>query len=234
MPVRSIPVPKILDILESHYGAQRVTWPVDPYDFALWWLSGYPQSDANCSKGWAGLESAIGSSPEKILAASPAKLAAAIKPGGMVPELRAKRMKEVALRTQNEFAGDLRGALRSVPVTEARKLLKKLPNIADPGADRIVLFARIAPIAAVPSNNVHSLVRILHGRERENYAVNYRQAQSDIQSQVAETFDARWRAYLLLKAHGQSLCKRTNPKCVECPVNRHCAYAAGRTRGRAN
>jgi endonuclease-3 related protein len=234
VPKTSPSVPAILDKLEKHYGPQRPTWPTDPYEFVVWWLCGYPQSDLNCANGWAGLESSIGTSAEALLAASPSKLAAALKPGGMVPELRGQRLKEIAMRVLNEFGGDLRAALASVPISAARKLLKKFPNIADPGADRILLFARIAPIAAVPSNNVHSLVRILHGRERENYGVNYRQAKLDIESQVPENFAAFSRAYLLLKIHGQTLCKRTKPKCEECPVNRECAYAAGHRRGRAS
>ena len=51
---------------------------------------------------------------------------------------------------------------------------------------------------------------------------------------VPETFDARMRAFLLLKQHGQQLCKRTKPKCPQCPVSRWCAYFAGSRRGRAS
>jgi endonuclease III len=36
-----------------------------------------------------------------------------------------------------------------------------------------------------------------------------------------------------LKQHGQTLCKRTKPKCDECPVRKRCQYFAGRNRGRA-
>ena len=47
-----------------------------------------------------------------------------------------------------------------------------------------------------------------------------------IESETAESFDARTRAYLLLKAHGQSVCKRTKPKCGECPMRDTCRYAS--------
>jgi endonuclease III len=47
--------------------------------------------------------------------------------------------------------------------------------------------------------------------------VTYREAQQAIEAEVPEKFDARARAYLLLKRHGQDLCKRTNPKCWQCP-----------------
>jgi endonuclease III len=110
------------------------------------------------------------------------------------------------------------------PLSEARRALKKFPGIADPGTDRILLFAGIAHIAAVPSNCRHVLIRVLRGQERENYGANYREAQQAIAAEVPETLDARTRAYLLLKHHGQKICKRTNPKCEECPVSSNCAF----------
>ena len=149
----------------------------------------------------------------------------------MVPELRALRLKEIAMRVQDQLGGDLRSVL-SGPLAQARRELIKFPNIAGPGADRILLFAHVAPIAAVPSNCPHVLVRILLGRERENYGVTYREAQDAIESQTPPTFDARARAYLLLKHHGQMLCKRTNPKCDQCPVSAKCAFFSGKHRGR--
>jgi endonuclease III len=47
-----------------------------------------------------------------------------------------------------------------------------------------------------------------------------------IEAEVPPTFDAHTRAYLLLKCHGQQLCKRSNPKCTACPVRASCAASA--------
>jgi endonuclease-3 len=210
----------LLDKLEAFHGKQEPGWPTDPYLFIVWWHCGYPASDAACAKGWAALKREIGVEPAKLLAADPRKMAAALKAGGMVPEKRAMRLKEIAGK-----APMLKGISRAV--------LKTFPNIADPGADRILLFGGIAPVAAVPSNCPHVLVRIRLGLERENYSVTYKEAQKLISDGVAENFDARKRAYLLLKAHGQRVCKTTNPKCGECPVTGECGYFGGKTRGRS-
>jgi endonuclease-3 len=211
----------ILEQLETFYGVQEPCWPTDPYAFLVWLHCGYPASDVLCARGWESLNRSIGVQPEQLLAASNAQLTTALKPGGMVPERRAMRLKEIATRVQNEFAGDLSGRLFG---PEARKLLKKFPNIADPGADRILLFGGIAPVAAVPSNCPQVLVRIRTGREPENYSASYRKAQQIIEKEVPKNFEARQRAYLLLKHHGQELCKRTKPKCDQCPINAACAY----------
>src|SRR5215471_15711372 len=214
---RTVIVAQILNQLESFYGPQEPSWPTDPYLFLIWWYSGYPASDARCSKGFESLNKEVGTSVTQILAARPAKLANALKPGGMLAEVRAERLKEVAARVKDEFGSDLRAALVG-PIAQVRKILKSFPSIGDPGADRILLFAGIQPVAAVPSNCTGVLGRIQKGGEEKNYNASYREAQRMIDSEIPATFDARSRAYLLLKRHGQELCKRTHPKCNECPV----------------
>jgi endonuclease-3 len=226
---QQLSVPDLLDRLESFHGEQEPCFPVDPYEFLIWWLSGYPQSDARCSAGWQSLKKQIGIQPREILSASQAKLTAALKPGGMVPELRALRILEIAQRVVEEYSGDLR-SLFAGPLRNVRAALKRFPGIADPGADRILLFAGAAPVAAVPSNCAHVLVRIALGLERENYGVTYREAQDLIDEELPAEFHARQRAYLLLKAHGQAICKR-KPQCDRCPIRAACAYAAGVDRG---
>jgi endonuclease III len=204
----------------------------------VWWHCGYPASDAACAKGWESLKSRIGKTsrigvdPDRLLAADPSQLALALKPGGMVPELRALRLKEIAARVQNEFGGDLTAALKRLSIAQARAALMKFPNIAGPGADRILLFGGLSPVPAVPSNCPHVLVRIyrrqLPGHEHENYGRDYAFAQEIIAAEVPEKFDARIRAYLLLKHHGQQLCKRSNPKCGACPVAPSCLFTTSK------
>lgn len=227
------PLSEVLNALEAHYGPQLPSWPTDPWLFLVWWHCGYPASDASCTKGWESLQRRIGVDPDRLLAASPSQLAIALKPGGMVPELRALRLKEIAERVLKEFGGDVTGALKGLPISHARAALQKFPNIANPGADRILLFGGISPVAAVPSNCPHVLVRIRRGRELENYGKNYAEAQEIIAGQTPENFDARARAYLLLKCHGQQLCKRSGPKCGICPVAPSCAFAAPKSKVKA-
>jgi endonuclease-3 len=224
-----IAINDLLDRLESFHGAQEPGWPTDPYEFLVWWHCGYPQSEERCAHGWQALKGGVGIEPQQILSASEARLASALKAGGMVPELRAMRLKEIAQRVTEEFNGDLRGALTG-RVNEVRKALKRFPGISDPGADRILLFAGAAPVAAIPSNCPHVLVRIVYGLERENYGVTYREAQEIIEAETPRQFHERQRAYLLLKTHGQQICKR-KPLCDRCPVRADCAYAAGVDRG---
>jgi endonuclease III len=230
--LKPLSVASVLDKLEASYGPQEPGWPVEPYAFLIWWHCGYPASDATCTRGWNALNKEVGIEPHQILGATQAKLARALKAGGMVPEVRAMRLQQIAERVENEFGGDIRNAFVG-RIEDVRKRLKKFPGIADPGVDRILVFGKAAPVAAVASNCPHVLVRIQLGLERESYSVTYREAQSLIEAEIPEQFHARMRAYLLLKEHGQTICKRTKPKCGECPVCAHCAYFAGKDRGRS-
>jgi endonuclease-3 len=152
----------------------------------------------------------------------------------MVPELRAERLKTIAKIVNEEFGEDLKLSLEKLMQEEkneagkgirlAKKALKEFPVIGEPGADKILLFAGLAPVAAVPSACPAVPQRILSGDEDKNYAAGYRAAQEAMAAELPESFDARQRAYLLLKRHGAEICKRTKPRCEICPIREVCAY----------
>ena len=214
----------LLDSLEAHYGTLDPAAPTDPCEFLIWWHCGYPASEERCSNGWDSLAREVGTAPKQIQLASTAKLTAALKAGGMVPELRAGRLKEIAARIQEEFGGELRSALSRLSAPQARKALKSFPGIGNPGADRIVLFSRLAAVAAVPSACPYVPVRVFNGPEDSNYATVYADAQR-ILNALPETFDRRIRGYLLLARHGRDFCKRSKPLCERCPLRPQCAFA---------
>ncbi len=214
----------LLDRLEEAHGRQEPNWPVVPYDFILWWNCGYPPSDAACAKGWKQISDVIGTRPQALLDARPRSLAAALKAGGMVPEVRAERVQEIARRVRDDYGGDLSAALGTA-AAPARKILKTFPGIADPGADRILLFARIAALA-LPFRPIarRCLFESFTARRGPDYGANYRLAQQAVEDGVPTTYAARSRAYLLLKRHGQEICKRVNPRCEACTLRSVCAY----------
>jgi endonuclease III len=225
---------RVLDVLEKQYGKQVAAGPGNPYEMILFVNCGYPATDASCAKGYAALEREVGTEPDDVIRAPKAKLAKLMRLGGIVPELRAQRLKEIARLVKKEFGGNLNGALKRLLAEEksgrgagiqlAKKALKEFPVIGEPGAQKILLLAGLAPLAAVPSACTFVPQRILFGAENENYAAGYRAAQEAISAQVPESFAARERAYLLLRRHGQEICKRTKPKCEICGVSAMCRY----------
>jgi endonuclease III len=227
-------IARILDALEKQYGVQVAIGPNEPYGMILFVNCGYPATDASCSKGYDALDREVGTEPEAILAAPKAKLAKLMRLGGIVPELRAERLKTIARIVNEEFGGDLKWSLEKLlrdeklpadkRIRRAKAALKEFPVIGEPGADKILLLAGLAHVMAVPSACPGVPQRILFGEENKNYGAGYRAAQEALAAELPEQFDPRQRAYLLLKRHGAEICKRTKPKCEVCPVSGMCAY----------
>ena len=99
-------------MLERMYGPQQAASPTDPYEMIVYLNCGYPASDASCSKGFDALKREVGLNPKEILAAPKSKLTKLLRLGGIVPELRAARLQEIARKVKNDFGGDLKAVLK--------------------------------------------------------------------------------------------------------------------------
>ncbi len=175
----------LLDMIERAYGKQKTSEPRDAYALLLRRNAGYPQSDANCARGFAALEAQVGLEPAAILAAKLGALQTALRAGGIVPELRAQRVREIATRVRDEFGGDLHAVLER-PLLEARRILASFPTVSEAGAEKILLFTRTAPVAALPSNCVHVPVRLGFGRAAKSWSTCYRTAQAAVAAELPE------------------------------------------------
>jgi len=63
----------------------------------------------------------------------------------------------------------------------------------------------------------------------------YRAVREALEAAPPRTFVARTRAFTLLKLHGQTICRRSTPRCAACPVAACCPFfarGASRARGR--
>ena len=229
---------EILDELEKLYGPQKLAGPNDPYEMILFLNCAYPATDAKCAKGFEIVRHEAGLTPNEILAAPKAKLAKLLSSTGMFREQRVDRLKQIARIVEKKAGGDLKGVLKKclrersgkagAEIRKAKKVLEEFPVIGEPSAEKILLFAKLAPVAAVPSACVGVPMRLWFGGEGKNYATDYRQARDFLNAALPETFELRQRAYLLLKKHGQEICKRSTPKCEICPLTAHCAYLQAR------
>ena len=118
------------------------------------------------------------------------------------------------------FGSDLRPALKKPATTSKKGFQKKFPSIGDSGAEKVLLFTRSYPVMALDSNGLRVLCRVGFADEQKNYSATYRLVQDAIRSQLPRDYDSLIGAHRLLRQHGQELCKRSKPRCAECPVSR--------------
>ncbi|HLZ74132.1 hypothetical protein [Phenylobacterium sp.] len=200
--------------------------PTEPFRMILWENIGYLVDDPRRRELFDGFEAAIGLDPAAIAAASDNELLPLAKRGGMRPETRVERWRTIARIVRTQAAGDLDAALRALPLAKARALLKTFPVIADPGADKILLFAGIAPRPALESNAVRALARLGFFQEQASYDRSYKAAIAVLVEGGRP--DGAWliEAHQLLRELGKTTCKRGEPICAACPVDGLCAHAA--------
>lgn len=214
---------RVLRLLEKHYGRPRPPAVTDPLEMILLENVAYLADDDRRAAAFAALKKRVGTRPQRIIAAPEETLVEIAKLGGIMPELRAKRLREVAELVHWIFLDDLSAVLRK-PMPEAKKELKRFPTIGDPGAEKILLFTHSHPVLALDSNGLRVLLRLGLGEEKKSYAASYRSAQDALKGQLPADYDTLIRTHQLLRQHGQELCKRSRPLCHTCPLASKCRY----------
>jgi endonuclease-3 len=208
--------------LQQHYGLPAPPLSTDPLELIIWENIAYLASDERRAEAFATLKRSIGTRPEQILAAKHSALAA-IGKAGILPDVSAEKLLAIAKIAYEEFDSDLHSVLKK-PLLQAKKALKRFPSIGDPGAEKILLLTRSYPLMALDSNGLRVLCRVGFAEEEKNYSVTYRSVQSAIHGQLPGDYDSLIRAHQVLRQHGQELCKRSKPRCSECPVRDGCNY----------
>ena len=218
---------KIVSQLSTHYGPPRPALTTDPFALILLENIAYLVSDSRREEAFKLLRKDVGTKPHEILTAGNKDLLPAARLGGMQPERRVSRLREIALIAMNEFGGNLDEVLK-LPLAKAKHALRRFPGIGEPGAEKILLFTRTYPLLSLDSNGLRVLLRLGFGEEKKNYTATYRVVQAAIKDQLIEDYDWLISAHVLLRQHGKELCKTNRPLCEKCPVRKSCAYFAVR------
>jgi len=219
---------RIVRTLRAFHGEPPAPPTTDAFRLILWEQVGYLADDEKRLEAWRELETRVGLTARDILDAPIATLREIARRGGAIAvNQRADRLRAVADRVQRVWSGSLDAALR-LPLAAARRELKKYPAIGEPGAERILLLTGASPVLGLESNAVRVLLRLGYGREDAQWAKTYRAVQAAASDELPATIKTRQRASLLLRHHGQTICRRSEPLCGDCPVVPDCP--TGRTR----
>src|SRR5947207_1717926 len=214
---------KLIARLAKFYGQPQPPVTTDPFELILFESVAYLVSDDRRAEAFELLRKTVGTKPHQVLSASHNALLRVTELGGMQPEKRAARLREIALIAMNEFGGDLSAAL-TLPLPKAKKALQKFPSIGEPSAEKFLLFTRSYPVLGLDSNGLRVLLRLGFGEEKKNYTATYRAVQEAIRDQLSEDYDWLINTHILLRQHGKELCKTNRPLCEKCPVRKSCAY----------
>jgi endonuclease III len=211
--------------LSKFYGAPASPPVTDPFEQVLWENVAYLADDAKRAAAFSVLRKTVGLRPEDILKAKPEKLLGVARMGGMVPELRAQRLRQSAEIVHILLKGKL-DVFLDESLSKAKKTLQRFPTIGEPGAEKILMFAGKYPVLGLESNGLRVLLRLGFAEEQKSYSASYRGVKTALSGQLPQDCKSLVAAHQLLRKHGQELCKRSRPLCNECPLRDSCTYAA--------
>lgn len=215
-------LPQVIDRLEARFGKQKTPKLDGPWEMILWENVAYLADDDRRQQAFHTLKKRVGTDPAKILAASDEALLEVTRHGILADQF-AKKLRKCAQIALEGFDGDLRPILK-LPMPKAKKALQKFPGIGEPGAEKILVFSRTYPVLALDSNGLRVLLRIGFGEEKKSYSTNYRLVQQAVKEEIGEDYAWLIQVYLLLRRHGQELCRRSEPVCERCPLAPDCEY----------
>ncbi len=221
------PLREIITRLEKADGRPAPFRATDPFEMVLWESCAYLVDDERRTRVFDRLKKATGNDPGRIAAMKPGALAEVIAAdGGMRPPMRAEKLQRAADIVLDVGREKLRKLCHTDPGS-ARRVLKKFHGIADPGADKILMVAGGLKTLGLESNGLRVLRRLGFGQDFTDYSKSYRSVAAAVEPELPD--DRGWliRAHLLLRRHGQTLCKTSVPKCGECPLSARCPSASG-------
>ena len=215
--------------LRVFHGAPAAPPSRDPYHLLLLEQVAYLADDATRLSAFRLLTQRVGLDVDDILGAGTSTLRAVARHGGAIAvAARAERLRMIADRVDRVWKGDLRPVLKR-PLAEARRELARYPSIGEAGAERILLLCGSHAVLGLDSNALRVLLRLGYGRDLARWDRTYREVQTAASAELPATIGARQRAFLLLRRHGQTLCRRSAPRCVACPLVVDCPTGRDRT-----
>lgn len=199
----------LLDLLEQASGPSEPVLSADGWELVLAENVGYLVDDGQRRRALDRLRDTVGLTPEQILAAPDEALreiVVGVRPADRVTRLR--RCAELAI---------------------AGAPWRAFPGIGLPGVDRIELFTATRAVLALDANALRVLTRLGYGDARGSYSTSYRQAQSAASAELPLSVPVMQRAAQLLRRHGQTVCRRSNPACATCAIAARCPSAGRAT-----
>jgi endonuclease III len=212
----------IIAALRKEHGAPQPPPTNSAFELILWERIGYLVNDETRNAAFEKLRTLVGLTPRAILGAKRSVLDKIAALGGEVGVIkRAEDMLDAAAIVEDDFAGNLDAAL-ALPLAAAKRALERFAGIGEPGAERILMLQKAYPLLALDSNGLRTLRRIGYGSERRSYSQTYRSVRDAVTPELSA--DPQWLidTHLLLRRHGQLVCKASRPLCPACVVRELC------------
>lgn len=203
---------KIFDKLFITFGPQK-WWPASsPFEVAVGAI-------LTQNTNWQNVEKAINNlkkngllNPKKLKELDEKTLAILIKPAGYYNQ-KSKKLKEFIKFLWNNYGGKMENMEKEDPYTLREKLLS-IKGIGKETADSILLYALNIPSFVVDTYTYRIMLR--HGLISED--VDYDELKELFEKNLEKDVKLFNEYHALLVKTGKEFCKKSAPRCSECPL----------------
>jgi endonuclease-3 related protein len=209
---------KIYKKLLSHFGPQA-WWPADsPFEVIIGAILTQNTNWKNVEKAIANLKAARVLSPRAILGIRKSRLEKLIRPAGYYRQ-KTKKLKAFVKYLLREYQGKS-GNMKEYQGRNLRKELLEVHGIGPETADSILLYALHKPTFVIDA-----YTRRIGNRAGLFKFTDYHHIKDYFEQNLPRDLELYKEYHALLVGLGKNFCK-TNPVCINCPINRLCEYAA--------
>jgi endonuclease-3 related protein len=201
----------LYDRLHRRYGPQR-WWPArSRFEVVVGAILTQNAAWRNAERAIARLRAADALTLPAVLALSPVRLAALLRPSGTF-RVKARRLRAFARHVAGRHAGRL-GRLLALPLPVLRGELRGIPGIGPETADAIALYAAGRPVFVVDAY----ARRILARHRLAPPDASYEEVQAFLMGHLPHDPALFNEFHALLVRVGKDHC-RTRPRCTGCPL----------------
>jgi endonuclease-3 len=209
-----VTVDEVLRLLRKEYGLRRWQLDRDPVSTLIATVLSQNTSDANSKRAFNALIDRFGNW-ESVAAVTAKEIVECIRAGGLA-EVKAKRIKLILERIQEQQGRLDISFLEKLPLSEARFWLRQLPGVGPKTASCVLLFSLGKPALPVDTHVFRvarrlGLIDSKASPERAHELLEKLVPPADIY-----TF------HVLMIEHGRRICKAQRPRCHLCVLQKPC------------
>lgn len=210
---------EIYTILKDHFGGVGSWWPKDsPFEVVIGAILTQQSTWTNVEKAIKNLKEEKILTPRDISYVPLNKLKYLIKPSGFFNQ-KAERLKGISEYLLRNYNGDI-SLLLSKDKVELREELLKLKGVGKETADSIILYAAEKNEFVVDSYTKRLYSRLGNVEEK----IEYDDLKKYITTEIPEELTIYQEFHGLIVLLGKNLCKKKNPKCINCPLASKCSF----------
>jgi endonuclease-3 len=208
---------QVLRLLRKEYGPRQWQPGQDPLSSLIATVLSQNTSDVNSHRAFAALVNRFGRW-EAVASADVNELAGTIRAGGLA-DIKARRIKQILHRIQEERGRHDLSFLNELCLAEAKAWLRQLPGVGPKTASCVLLFSLGKPAMPVDTH----VYRVAKRLGLINARASVEKAPGVLEPLVPPK--NVYEFHILMVEHGRRTCKAQRPRCAVCALRGLCPSA---------